>query len=122
MIVVTFILCVISFGCGRTNSEYERRDVRSIRSLRTWIPRHAFRSTVMNLHLVAMVFVFSGILVTPFFLQYWANEKGLDYVKDIQKQTGQDIGNSENRDVYLTCLFNGMQFSGRLLGPLISHL
>ena len=74
----------------------------------------------MILQLAAMGFAFAGILITPFFLQYWANEKGLDYVKDIQKQTGQDIGKSDNRNVYLTCLFNGMQLSGRLLGPLLS--
>lgn len=90
-------------------------------TLETWLPYRAFKSRVLLLHTVAMCFIYSGILSVPFFLEYWARERGIGISEE---QGNQRINHGTNgaKDVYVLSWFNSSQVVGRLFGSTLTDV
>lgn len=116
---IGLVICLIA----RPSPTWQPRSLGDVMKLSTWFPTAAFKSKTIIFHICAMCCVYSGILVVPFFLEYWAEKRNIGYAEDIIKHHGVvDFDRHKNYDVYLVMFFNGMQFGGRLLGSLLTDL
>lgn len=113
----TLSLFITSFA--HAGPGFKARELGKFFELDSWIPRAAFRSTSYCCHVAAMCCVYFSILSVPFFLEKWANSKGIGMEEDDKTGVGV-LKLTRKDDVYLVSTFNAFQFMGRLCGSLLT--
>lgn len=100
---------------------FRRRQIGQPTKLRAWLPTRSFRSKVFLCHVIAMNFVYAGILTIPYFIEFWARANGdIGVTEDIRSGPGIDVVDSNKKfTVYLLVGLNAAQFPGRVFGSLL---